>query len=104
MASTPEGAVKTKIQRFLKLHSIPHWHIIPSALGNSTGISDVLAILRNGTMLAIEAKAPGKKANVTANQQKFLDTVNINGGHAVVVDSDADLIELESWLRYRELI
>jgi len=104
MAKTPEGVVKEKIKRFLKLYTIPYWMPVPSAMGNTTGMSDFIAILPNGKFLAIEAKAADKRNNVSANQQKFLDSVNANNGHGIVVASDDDLIELETWLKYHELI
>ena len=41
--------------------------------------------------LAIECKAPGKKANVTDKQQAFLDAIEEHGGTAVVADSLEDI-------------
>jgi len=102
--STPEGKTKEKIKRFLKLYKIPYWMVVPSAMGNTTGLSDFICILPRGVFLAIEAKAEGKEKTVTANQRKFLDTINTNGGHAIVVSCDNDLIELESWLGENDYI
>ncbi len=82
-----------------------------------SGISDVIAVKRitigdshnwvfHGTagsadewievpmrtvLLAIEVKAPGKKANVTDKQQAFLDAIEEHGGIAVVADSLEDI-------------
>ena len=103
MATTPEGKVKDKIKRFLKLYKIDYWMPVPSAMGNTTGMSDFIAILRNGKFLAIEAKSPDKRNNVSANQQRFLDAVNVNNGHGIVVANDDDLIALEVWLKHYEL-
>ena len=102
--STPEGKIKDRCKRFLKLHSISNWSIIPSAFGGSTGMADVCCITRDGRWLALERKAEGKKSNVTANQQKFLDTINEHGGRAYVISCDADIAELEKTLKFHELI
>ena len=65
----------------------------------ASGISDVIAvkgIVYDGVydgpiLLAIEVKAPGKKGNVTANQQAFLDAIENHGGIAIVADSLEDI-------------
>lgn len=54
-----------------------------------------IGILNDGTFLAIEVKAEGKRKNVTANQKLFLDTINERGGIAVVVSCQEDLDELD---------
>ncbi len=63
-----------------------------------SGISDVIAIkIRHdlgglaAVILAIEVKAPGKKANVTDKQQAFLDAIEEHGGIAIVADSLEDI-------------
>lgn len=102
--ATPEGKVKTKVAAFLKKHNIPSWSIIPSAMGGSTGMSDRCGITKDGRWLAIEVKAEGKRNTVTANQQKFLDTINSCGGRAFVVSCDIDLIEVETNLKLAGVI
>ena len=102
--ATPESKVKTKVAAWLKLHNIPSWSIIPSAFGGSTGLSDRIGILKSGTFLAIEVKAEGKKSNVTANQQKFLDTINGNNGKVFVVSCEEDISEMEKVLKSKGLI
>ena len=67
-------------------------------------MADICCITRDGRWLALEIKAEGKKANVTANQQKFLDTINANGGNAFVISCDEDIVELERKLSFHELI
>lgn len=96
---TPEGKVKELVKKWLKAKGIPYWMIIPSGYGSSTGMSDVVAILPSGKFLAIEVKAENKKGNVTANQQKFLNTINDNNGIAVVVASQEDLDALEELIK-----
>lgn len=86
---TPEGLVKDKIKKWLKQHNIPYWMVLPSAMGNSTGMADFVCILPDGRFLAIEAKKFGGKP--TPIQLKFLDTINANKGLAVVVDGEDTL-------------
>lgn len=104
MATTPEGKTKLLIKKFLDKNNIPNWSIIPSAFGTSTGMSDRVAITKDGRWLAIEAKAEGKRDKVTVNQQDFIDTVNTNGGRAFVVSCQSDLEQLAIVLRHHELI
>lgn len=102
---TSEGKVKVKAKAWLKKHNIPNWSIIPSPMGGSTGMADLCCILpKTGQWLCLELKAAGKKKNVTANQQKFIDTVNTCNGIAVVVDCQEDLDLLEANLKQRGLI
>lgn len=104
MATTPEGRVKDLIKKWLKKFDIPYWMIIPSPMGKSIGVSDFLCILPNGVYLAIEAKRPGGKNKVTVHQQKFLDTISANNGHAFVVDSQDDLDGIEKVLIERGVL
>lgn len=46
------------------------------------GVADILGVLPNGRMLAIEVKTPSGR--VSPKQQKFLDRVNKEGGLAFV--------------------
>lgn len=96
---TPEKRVKAKVSAWMKAHKIPAWCIIPSPMGKTTGVSDYIAILPKGIWLAIEVKAEGKKKNLTAHQEAFLDTINMNNGIAVCVDSVDDLVLLENLLK-----
>jgi hypothetical protein len=101
---TPEGKVKVIAKKFLQKHNIPYWSVIPSPMGG-VGMADLCCILpKTGQWLCLELKAAGKKKNVTANQQKFIDTVNTCNGIAVVVDCQEDLDLLEANLKQRGLI
>lgn len=102
--ATPEGRIKLLVKTWLKKHNIPNWSIIPSAMGNSTGVADLCCITKDGLWLALEIKAEGKRGNVTTNQQKFLDTINSNGGRAFVVSCDIDLLEVENALKLAGVI
>ena len=101
---TPEGKTKKLVSNWLKKHNIPYWMIIPSSMGRSTGVSDYVCIIPDGCSvpkgcwLAIEAKANGKKDNLTKKQKDFLDTIESNGGVSAVVSCQEDLDELESLL------
>ena len=102
---TPEGKVKAICKKWLTKHNIPNWSIIPSPMGGSTGMADLCCILpKTGQWLCIEVKSEGKKKNVTANQQKFIDTINTCNGIAVVVDCQLDLDNLEVQLIFKGLL
>lgn len=96
---TPEGIVKNTICRYLATRKdvvAKFW--INSSTGiydpkikkfrraNSpyqiNGVSDILGILKDGKLLAIEVKA--KKTRASFEQQIFIEDVNKNGGIAFV--------------------
>lgn len=84
MSTTPEGRVKAQVKKFLK--SLGVWYYMPVQNGMGvTGIPDFICCFR-GLFLAIECKAPGKLANVSANQQERIKEIREAGGAAVVVD------------------
>ena len=64
------------------------------------GIADILGILPTGRMLAIEVKKPGwappspgaKAFRHHQEQQRFIDTINANGGVAFFASSIEDVI------------
>lgn len=100
MATTPEGKVKALIVKWLKSHNIPYWTVIPSAMGNSRGMSDYCCILpKSGKWFTIEAKALGKKANTTVHQENFIHMVNDCGGYGFVVEKQQDLDDIEVILK-----
>ena len=55
------------------------------------GASDLMAVLKGGKFLAVEAKATGKRAS--PEQAAFLDNVLDAGGYAVCVDSPDKLAD-----------
>lgn len=95
MISGPENAIKAKVKKLLDAHGVFNFPIAASPYG-TRGISDRLCCLPNGKFLAIECKAPGKKA--TPLQIQFLLNVTDNRGFAFVVDGDAALKRLEMFL------
>lgn len=84
--ATPEGAVKAKIKGLLRTLTPCRFYMpIQNGMGE-VGISDFICCI-NGRFVAIEAKAPGKVGNTTANQDRFLREVAAAGGVAIVADS-----------------
>ncbi len=89
MAQTPEGRVKDAIKKYLK--SIGAWYFMPVSNGmGQVGIPDIICWYK-GVFVAIEAKAPGKKANLTENQKRVMDAIRTADGWAWVCDDPTDL-------------
>jgi hypothetical protein len=101
MATTPEGRVKAKVKAYLdSLGPDVCWYYMPVQNGMGVvGIPDIIACIY-GRFVAIETKAPGKVANVTANQQRQLAGITRAMGKAWVVDCaerlDA-LVDFVAW-------
>lgn len=84
MAATPEGKVKEAVKRRLKDAGI--WWYCPVQNGMGVvGIPDFICCW-NGRLLAIETKAPGKRANTSPNQDRRIAEIKAAGGIAVVID------------------
>lgn len=86
---TPEGAIKTKIKKYLKdtfPGSVIYFPI--ASKFSQSGASDILCCI-NGRFVALEVKtATGK---VTPLQWLFIDQVKAAGGVAAVVRSVEDV-------------
>ncbi|HRH18668.1 MAG TPA: hypothetical protein PLS22_14555 [Aquabacterium sp.] len=84
MARTPEGAVKAAVKARLKELGV--WWCMPvtGGFGNS-GVPDFICC-HEGRFLAIETKAPGKRANTTELQDRQIMAIHKAGGSAVVID------------------
>jgi hypothetical protein len=95
MKSGPENTVKKRVKALLDKYKIFHFCVAASPFGVG-GISDRIAVLPNGRILAIECKAPGKKP--TKLQERFLDDITKNRGYAFVVDGVASLRGLEQFI------
>ena len=92
MARTPEGVVKQRVKDYLD--SIGAWYFMPVSLGMGRhGIPDVIACV-NGRFYGIECKAPGKRDNTSALQERELADIAKAGGVAVVVDRLEQLKEV----------
>ncbi len=89
MASTPEGKVKDACKKYLK--SIGAWFFMPVSNGmGQVGIPDIICCYR-GRFIAIETKAPGKRTQTTANQDRVIEAIRKADGFAFVVDNPDDL-------------
>lgn len=92
MALTPEGRVKAAVRKWLSDNQL--WYYMPVQNGmGKTGIPDFICCWR-GRFLAIETKAPGKRANLSANQERQIQEIHKAGGAAVVIDDVAQLQQL----------
>lgn len=84
MGMTPEGKVKKAVKEYLK--SVGAWYYMPVSNGmGRVGCPDILVCYR-GKFMAFETKAPGKRKNVTPNQQREIDEITSAYGLALVVD------------------
>lgn len=91
MATTPEGKVKDKVKAVLKAEG--WWYYIAVAGPFSThGIPDIICC-KNGQLLGVEIKAPGKRSNTTANQDRVIGEMIAAGAWAIVVDDPQQLID-----------
>lgn len=89
MAKTPEGVVKDACKKFLKERGA--WFFMPVSNGmGQVGIPDII-ICYKGVFVAIETKAPGKKLQTTANQDRVIEAIRKADGFAWVVDNPDDL-------------
>lgn len=68
------------------------YYVTKIVRANRVGVPD-LAVCKNGSYVAIEIKAEGKKRNVTELQKFHLELVRMSGGKAFVADSVWDCIE-----------
>ena len=88
---TPEGKVKNDVKKILKARGI--WFFMPMQNGfGVVGIPDFICCWR-GQFLAIETKAPGKRGDTTANQDRKLQEIREHGGWSIVVDDANQLVE-----------
>lgn len=92
MATTPEGVVKKRVKEYLD--SIGAWYYLPVSNGMGRhGIPDVIACI-NGRFFGIECKAPGKRENTSALQDRELEGIAKAKGVALVVDRVEQLKEV----------
>jgi hypothetical protein len=90
MASTPEGRVKDAVKKELRKRDI--WYFMPMQNGfGVVGIPDFICCME-GSFLAIETKAPGKRGDTTANQDRVIAEIEAHLGYAIVVDDVSQLI------------
>lgn len=92
---TPEGKIKRKVSALLGATPELHYYMpVPGGFGAPT--LDYIGCHR-GEYFAIETKAPGKKP--TDRQQQTIEAMQRAGGKTFVIDGDATLLDLETWLK-----
>ena len=90
---TPEGEVKADIKKILAKYPHYGWWPVPCGYGENS--LDWVGCI-NGQFVAIEAKAPRKKA--TDLQLNIIDRIRKAGGLTFVCDG-RNLEALETWLK-----
>lgn len=93
MAQTPEGKVKDAVRKVLKARNIWYYQPMQNGMGQ-VGIPDFICCW-NGRFIGIETKAPGKRKETTANQDRVLAEIVSHGGQTIVVD---DVKQLHDFL------
>lgn len=92
---TPEGLVKKEICDYLKSRGVYFWvnqaGKIPGRKLLKTGISDLLGVMSNGRILAIEIKSA--KGKTTPEQIQFINDITQRKGLAFVAYSVSDVEE-----------
>ena len=102
MASTPEGKVKDACKKYLK--SIGAWFFMPVSNGmGQVGIPDIICCYK-GMFIAVETKAPGKKANTTPNQDRVIEAIKGADGWAIVVDNVDQLEEFITSIKIFQIL
>lgn len=98
-----EKVTKDKIKKFFIDNGIWYKMPQPGIYGANNGTSDFQA-LHKGLFIAIEAKRNLSTAKPTAQQIEYINNVNLNGGFAMVVSCENDIIVLDGELRKRGII
>ncbi len=97
----PEQCIQRQILEWLNWKHIFCWKVTTTGIyvktrdtwipNQAPGVSDILGVLKDGRILAIEVKSP--KGKVSPHQQVFLDRINENGGLAFVAHSIEEVEE-----------
>lgn len=93
MAQTPEGRVKAAVKKLLTTRAAYYYMPMSNGMGR-VGAPDFMICLphaHGGKFIGVETKAPGKRNNTTANQQRELEWIRRAGGMALVVDDAEQL-------------
>ena len=95
MATTPEGRIKSRLDKVFKKHKI--WYFSPqSGSFGRAGIPDRLAVVK-GRLLGVEAKADSKK-KPTPLQVKCMKDIEKAGGKCFLVFDEATIDEVEQYI------
>jgi hypothetical protein len=88
---TPEACVKRDVKKVLNAGG--WWYYMAVAGPFSVhGIPDFMCC-KNGQLMGVETKAPGKRKNTTVNQDRVLREMATSGAWALVVDDVQQLID-----------
>lgn len=80
-----EKMIQNQILSYLRTIGIYCWKHWQGPMSSFKGVSDILGIMKDGKLLAIEVKTD--RGKVTPEQQNFLDIINKNNGMAFLVKS-----------------
>lgn len=95
MATTPEGKIKTRLDKMFKKHKV--WYFSPqSGPFGRAGVPDRLAVVQ-GRLLGVEAKSD-KTKKPTALQIKCMKEIEKAGGKCFLVFDDATISEVEDYI------
>jgi hypothetical protein len=95
VATTPEGKIKTKLDRMLKAYNV--WYYSPQAGPHGrAGIPDRIAIVA-GRFVGIECKAD-KTKKPTALQVKAMNEIEHAGGKCFLVYDDETIAEVREFI------
>jgi hypothetical protein len=95
---TPEGRILADCLRYLKIRGIYHWRNSVGSVQvrpgqwykfDKMGSSDILGILPDGKILAVECKS--ERGRLSPEQKQFLETVQGLGGMAIIARSWKDV-------------
>lgn len=89
---TPEGKVKAAVKKVLDAHGVWHFSPVSNGMGRH-GIPDIICCW-DGKFLAIEVKAPGKRNNTSALQDREIAAINAARGTAIVVDDVSQIVDV----------
>ena len=92
---TPEGRIKKKIKTLLDEYETKIYYYMPVPSGYGAATVDYLGCA-NGVFFGIEAKAPG--GHPTPRQRAVLVQIEMAGGRGFVIDSEAGVLMLRTWL------
>lgn len=93
---TPEGVVKVKVKAVLSAYKPELYALWPVQNGMGSPTLDCLGVVC-GFAFAIETKAPGKKP--TDRQNVTIAQMREAGTEVFVIDGEAGLIALDSWIK-----
>ena len=95
MATTPEGKIKSKLDKILK--SLDVWYFNPqSGIFGKSGVPDKILCV-NGHFIGVECKADRSK-KPTALQLKCMKDIELHGGKCFVACDDKSINEVKLYI------